>query len=67
MDIKQSDFFFHYSDRYRSGSFDIRTVSRWQTEGQSYYEKYILHLTDGGKVWLNPNEFYDFQKKFNQL
>lgn len=64
---KPSDFFFHYSDRYRSGSFDIRTVVRWQSEGQSYYEKFVIFLNDGGKVFLNPDEFYQFEKKFNKL
>jgi len=64
---KRTDYMFHYSDRYRSGSFDIRDVIRWQSDGESYYKKYVLCFSDGKTLSLEPEEFYRFEDAFNKL
>lgn len=63
----RTSYFFDYSDRYRSGSFDMRDVRNWISTGDSYYKQYIISFANGDKVYLNPDEFYEFEKKFNKL
>jgi hypothetical protein len=64
---KRTDYMFYYSDRYRSGSFDVRDVSRWESTGHDYYRGYCLHFKDGTTVSLIPDEFYRFQTFFDKL
>lgn len=67
MSDKLSSFFFNYSNRYRSGSFDMRNVVRWHSEGESYYLVYKIFFADGGCVGLDGDEFYRFEKCFREL
>ena len=61
------DFFFHYSNRYRHGSFDMREVTGWKSKGIDYYLEYILSFKDSSIVTLDGNEFKEFEEKFNKL
>lgn len=65
--MRKKDFFFHYSNRYRHGSFDMREVTSWKSEGIDYYLGYILSFKDGSTVTLDENEFREFEGKFNKL
>lgn len=65
--MNRADLFFEYSDRYRSGAFDLREVVRWHSEGEAYYKKYILHFRDGSTTYLDPDEFDAFKKRWEGL
>ena len=61
---KRSDYMFHYSDRYRSGAFDLRDVVCWESDG---YDKYGVRTKNDAVFWLEREEFYRFEKAFNAL
>lgn len=62
-----SDTFFSYSDRYRSGSFNMRHVVHWESAGEGYYRRYVIHLSTGKTVSIDPEEFYQFEKEFKKI
>jgi len=64
--MKISDYYFSYSDRHRSGSFDIREVTRWCSKGD-FYRQYAIYFKDGETVSLDPDEFYRFREMFDKL
>lgn len=65
--ILKNVYYFRYSDRYSSGSFDMRTVTRWFSQGDSYYKSYIIVTNLGEKIELNGESFNEFEKRFNKL
>lgn len=65
--IPLSYYFFNYSGRYTSGSFDMREVVSWYSEGEAYYKSYCIVLKNGEKIGLTPEQFRDFEDKFRTL
>jgi hypothetical protein len=61
---KRTDYMFHYSDRYRSGSFDIRDVIRWKRDSGG---DHVLRFKDGESLALDWQEFMRFEAEFNKL